>query len=144
LVSASVAAGRALDEAPPRESDAKQIRMRVLVISRLVPNAAGKGYQEQQLLRLNEEWLKNLADVFRRLPDDRYRVTLVLEGGESRRVMDVIIRDGKPFETETAEPEETPANKPAQQDSPKANSSQSSPSSERPLWRWVARSAAEK
>jgi hypothetical protein len=105
LASASVSAGRALEEAPPRELDTKQIRVRVLVISRLVPSPTGKGFQEQQLLKLNEEWLKNLADVFRRLPDDRYRVTLVLEGGESRRVMDVIIREGRPFETETADPE---------------------------------------
>jgi hypothetical protein len=87
----------------------KQVRQRVLVIARLVPNAAGTGFDEQPLLRLNEEWLKNLAEVFRRLPDDRYRVTLVLEEGDTRRVMDVIIRDGRPYESEAVEPKDVQA-----------------------------------
>ena len=35
----------------------------------------------------------------RRLPDDHYRIYLMLEGGnEERLVMDVFVRDGRPVE----------------------------------------------
>jgi hypothetical protein len=41
--------------------------------------------------------LSELPDLFRRLPDDRYRIYLIEEGAE-RLVLDFLIRDGRPIE----------------------------------------------
>jgi len=59
----------------------------------------------------------------RRLPDDRYRIYLILEGGnEERLVIDVLVRDGRPVEPGDAADEiaapVTPADVPAAQPGP--------------------------
>jgi hypothetical protein len=65
--------------------------------------------REEKVLELEAAWIKNLSALFRRLPDDRYRIYLILESGEARRVLDVIVKGGRPFEPEEARPAITPA-----------------------------------
>ncbi|WP_182871092.1 S-layer family protein [Stieleria mannarensis] len=55
--------------------------------------------------------LSQLPELFKRLPDDRYRIYLI-EGQTERLVLDFIIRDGQPIEAQTDAPvqsEHTPA-----------------------------------
>ncbi|QEG01409.1 hypothetical protein Mal15_54850 [Stieleria maiorica] len=47
--------------------------------------------------------LSQLPELFKRLPDDRYRIYLI-EGQTERLVLDFIIRDGQPIEAQTDAP----------------------------------------
>lgn len=87
-------------EPPIIEADVDGVAVRKVQVSLLTPIDDEGNFLEEVVLTLDVEWLKNLSALFRRLPDDRYRLYLILEGGEKRRVMDVVIRDGRPFEPE--------------------------------------------
>ena len=79
--------------------------------------------REEFAMKLSTEWLTNLPAVLRRLPDDRYRIYLLLEGGnEERLVIDVLVRDGRPVEPDDTADESAipiaPAEMPAGQPGP--------------------------
>jgi hypothetical protein len=50
-------------------------------------------------IRIDEEYLRNLPELFERLPDDRYRLYMIREDGVAQMVTDVIIRGGRSAET---------------------------------------------
>ncbi len=49
-------------------------------------------------LVLPAEFLNDLKRLFRELPDDRYRIYLRMEDGTRKEVVDVYVRDGRPFD----------------------------------------------
>jgi hypothetical protein len=55
--------------------------------------------------------LSNLTDVLKRLPDNHYRVYLILEDGTARLVRDVAVRQGRPVDP-TSQSDETPERPP--------------------------------
>ncbi|MDX1947209.1 MAG: hypothetical protein SFU86_17545 [Pirellulaceae bacterium] len=100
-------------EPPLVEEDVENVQVRKIEVRLVLPLDDQGNVSEEKVLELEAAWIKNLQAVFRRLPDDRYRIYLILEGGESRRMMDVIVRDGRPFEPEEARPALSPsANQP--------------------------------
>jgi hypothetical protein len=85
---------------PLVEADVETVKVRKIQV-RLVTTIDDEGNVEEIVkMELDVEWLGNLKGILYLLPDDRYRIYLILEGGESRRVMDVVVRDGRPFEPE--------------------------------------------
>ncbi|HZN36079.1 MAG TPA: hypothetical protein VFB80_19750, partial [Pirellulaceae bacterium] len=83
---------------PPLEFKTQAVRLRYLEIRLVVPNGDGS-FREEFVMNLSADMLTDLLAVFRRLPDDRYRVYLMLAGNaEERLVIDVLVRDGKPVE----------------------------------------------
>ncbi|MCO8121578.1 hypothetical protein NHH03_07510, partial [Stieleria sp. TO1_6] len=52
--------------------------------------------------------LSQLPELFKRLPDDRYRIYLI-EGQTERLVLDFIIRDGQPIEAQSEDAVDVPA-----------------------------------
>jgi hypothetical protein len=85
---------------PMIEADVETVKVRKIQV-RLVSTIDDEGNVEEIVkMELDVEWLGNLKGILYLLPDDRYRIYLILEGGESRRVMDVVVRDGRPFEPE--------------------------------------------
>jgi hypothetical protein len=70
------------------------------------------GIEVRTVLRLPAETLRDLAGLLRRLPDDRYRIYLVMgdwEQGmavERRLVREIFVVDGKPVELEEVLPGE--------------------------------------
>jgi trimeric autotransporter adhesin len=85
---------------PMVEADVETVKVRKIQV-RLVSTIDDEGNVEEIVkMELDIEWLGNLKGILYLLPDDRYRIYLILEGGESRRVMDVVVRDGRPFEPE--------------------------------------------
>lgn len=94
---------------PIIEGDVDGVSVRKVQVRLLTPIDDEGNFLEEVVLTLDVEWLKNLSALFRRLPDDRYRLYLILEGGEQRRVMDVVIRDGRPFEPEENRDAEPPS-----------------------------------
>ena len=74
----------------------------------LIPIDDEGHFIEEKVLELPEEWLKDLTGIFQRLPDDRYRIYLVMPGNEERRVMDVFVRDGRPFDPSESQPQFVP------------------------------------
>jgi hypothetical protein len=55
--------------------------------------------RELEDIRIDEEYLRNLPELFERLPDDRYRLYMIREDGVAQMVTDVIIRGGRSAET---------------------------------------------
>jgi hypothetical protein len=53
--------------------------------------------QEEAKLTLSPDRLNDLNSIFRSLPDDRFRIYLHLEDNSRRLVVDVYVRDGKPY-----------------------------------------------
>ena len=99
-------------EPPLIEEDVENVQVRKIEVRLVLPLDDQGNVSEEKVLELEAAWIKNLQAVFRRLPDDRYRIYLILEGGEARRVMDVIVRDGRPFEPEEARPAFSPSANP--------------------------------
>jgi hypothetical protein len=86
---------------PPRpfEAQSTPIGARYLEVRIVIPTDETGGAREEFAMKLPGEWLSNLPAILRRLPDDRYRIYLLLEGGnEERLVIDVLVRDGRPVE----------------------------------------------
>jgi hypothetical protein len=92
--------------APLIEPDVTPVGVRYLEIRIVIPIDEAGNVREEFAFKLPAEWLANLPAVLRRLPDDRYRIYLMLEGGnEERLVMDVFVRDGRPIEPADTQPE---------------------------------------
>ena len=49
--------------------------------------------------------LEDLLGLYQRLPDNRYRIYLIMEDGNARLIVDVAIRDGKPVDPSAVEDE---------------------------------------
>ena len=67
------------------------------------------GVKETTVLKLPASALKDLAKLIVTLPDDRYRIYLIIQGGEQRMleerlVRDVAVHDGRPLERSEAPP----------------------------------------
>jgi hypothetical protein len=98
-------------ETPVVEVETEAAGIRYIEIRLAVPIDDAGNVEEVFAMKLPAEWLTNLPAILRQLPDDRYRIYLILEGGsEERLVMDVLVRDGRPVEpTETQALEEAKA-----------------------------------
>ena len=84
---------------PLIEPEVTPVGLRYIEIRIVIPIDEAGNVREEFAMKLPAEWLANLPAVLRRLPDDRYRIYLMLEGGnEERLVMDVFVRDGRPIE----------------------------------------------
>jgi hypothetical protein len=84
---------------PIVEPEADVVVARYLEVRIVVPIDDAGNVREQMVMKLPAEWLERLPMILRRLPDDRYRIYLMLNGGEEERlVIDVFVRDGRPVE----------------------------------------------
>jgi hypothetical protein len=84
---------------PPLEFVADTVQRRYLEVRIVVPIDDAASVREQAVMQLPAEMLTDLPALLRRLPDDRYRIYLMLEGSaEERLVIDVLVRDGRPIE----------------------------------------------
>jgi hypothetical protein len=91
---------------PPIERESEAPKAREIEIRIVVPIDDMGNVQEQEVMKLPADWLQQLPNVLRRLPDDHYRVYLVLEGGsEERLVIDVFVRGGRAVEPGEAQSE---------------------------------------
>jgi hypothetical protein len=90
-------------EPPLVQPEAPVISTRYLEVRIVVPVDDAGNVREEVVMKLPAEWLERLPAIMKRLPDDRYRIYLMLSGGEDERlVIDVFVRDGRPVEpTET-------------------------------------------
>ena len=89
--------------------DGSEIRVRQIEI-RIVTSVDDEGsVREETKLKLDAEWLKNLPAVLRQLPDNRYRIYLILEDGEERKALEVIVRDSIPYEADETQPDVRPS-----------------------------------
>jgi hypothetical protein len=70
----------------------------------LVDPATGEAIGEPQFT-LPGKSLDQLNQIFKNLPDDRYRIVLKLEDGSRRRVLEVQVRDKQPFDPSGAQEE---------------------------------------
>jgi len=108
---------------PPIEAESTPIGVRFLEVRIVIVIDEAGNVREEFAMKLSTEWLTNLPAVLRRLPDDRYRIYLLLEGGnEERLVIDVLVRDGRPVEPDDTADESAipiaPAEMPAGQPGP--------------------------
>jgi hypothetical protein len=86
-------------ETPVVEVETEAVGIRYIEIRIAVPIDDAGNVEEVFAMKLPAEWLSNLPAILQQLPDDRYRIYLILEGGsEERLVMDVLVRDGRPVE----------------------------------------------
>ncbi len=86
-------------EPPPLEAETEAPKLRELEVRIVIPIDDAGNFREQVVMKLPAEMLTDLPALFRRLPDDRYRIYLMLEGSaEERLVIDVLVRDGRPME----------------------------------------------
>jgi hypothetical protein len=86
------------NEPPPLVTTVAPVAVRKLQI-RLVTTVDEAGnVVETVAMEIDVAWLRNLKGLLRLVPDDRYRVYLILEGGEERLVLDVVVRGGRAFE----------------------------------------------
>jgi hypothetical protein len=85
--------------APTVEPDEAPVSTRYVEVRVVVPIDEAGNVREEFAMKLPAEWLADLPAVLRRLPDDRYRLYLMMEGGnEERLIMDVLVRAGRPYE----------------------------------------------
>ena len=84
-----------LQEAAASTQSGTQSEREVLVY--LVTSDGSGELTEEVKLTLDPTWLEDLNEIFRELPDDRFRIYLKLEDGSKRLVVDVYVRDGRPF-----------------------------------------------
>jgi hypothetical protein len=62
--------------------------------------------REEVAMELSADWLERLPMILRRLPDDHYRIYLILDSGsEERLVIDVFVKEGRPSEPGDAQSE---------------------------------------
>lgn len=96
--------------APAVEPDEAPVSSRHIEVRVVVPIDEAGNVREEFAMKLPAEWLADLPAILRRLPDDRYRLFLMLEGGnEERLIMDVLVRAGRPYEPmDGAEPVSEP------------------------------------
>lgn len=86
------------NDPPPLVTTVAPVAVRKLQI-RLVTTVDEAGnVVETVAMEIDVAWLRNLKGLLRLVPDDRYRVYLILEGGEERLVLDVVVRGGRAFE----------------------------------------------
>jgi VCBS repeat-containing protein len=84
-----------LQEAGSSSQSAAQSERQVVVY--LVTNDRSGQLQEEAKLTLSPDMLNDLNSIFQVLPDDRFRIYLHLEDNSRRLVVDVYVRDGRPF-----------------------------------------------
>lgn len=82
----------------------RQVEVRIVT-----PTDDRGGVKETTVLKLPVSVLKDLSQLIAALPDDRYRIYLVIQGGErqlaeARLVRDLAVRHGKPWERNVAAP----------------------------------------
>jgi hypothetical protein len=111
--------------APQVETDDTPISTRFIEVRVVVPIDEAGNVREEFAMKLPAEWLADLPAILRRLPDDRYRLYLMLEdGNEQRLIMDVLVRGGRPYEpteeVESATGSAVPATMPSPIPSPPA------------------------
>jgi hypothetical protein len=84
---------------PVVEAEAEPLALRFVEVRIVIPLDDAGNTREEVVLKLSAEWLERLPMILRRLPDDRYRIYLMLDGGsEQRLVIDVLVRAGRPVE----------------------------------------------
>ncbi len=84
----------------PVEPEEVAVATRFIEVRVVVPIDEADNVREEFAFKLPAEWLADLPAVLRRLPDDRYRLYLMLEGGnEQRLIIDVLVRGGRPVES---------------------------------------------
>ena len=66
---------------------------------------------EGEDIQLSMDELEDLLSLYRRLPDNRYRIYLVMEDGNARLIVDVAVREGRPVDPSATE-DETPERPP--------------------------------
>jgi VCBS repeat-containing protein len=84
-----------LQQAGSSSQSAAQAERQVVVY--LVTSDRSGQLQEEAKLSLSPDMLNDLNSIFQFLPDDRFRIYLHLEDNSRRLVLDVYVRDGRPF-----------------------------------------------
>lgn len=83
----------------PIEQKSEEVSVRYLVIRIVIPIDDAGNVREEEAMKLSAEWLERLPMVLRHLPDDHYRIYLVLDrGSEERLVIDVFVKGGRAVE----------------------------------------------
>ncbi len=84
----------------PAEPEEVAATTRFIEVRVVIPIDQTGNVREEFAFKLPAEWLADLPAVLRHLPDDRYRLYLMLEGGnEQRLIIDVLVRGGRPVES---------------------------------------------
>jgi hypothetical protein len=84
----------------PVEPEEVAVSTRFIEVRVVIPIDEAGNVREEFAFKLPAEWLADLPAVLRRLPDDRYRLYLMLEGGnEQRLIIDALVRGGRPVES---------------------------------------------
>src|SRR5262249_41454810 len=96
-------------EPPLVQPEAVVVSTRYLEIRIVVPIDDMGNVREEVVMKLPADWLERLPMILRRLPDDRYRIYLMLSGGGADRlVIAVFVPDGRPVEPAEAQTDTPP------------------------------------